>query len=144
MNGTGAQSSGSSDTEFTEKATNLNRITEQIIGAAIEVHRVLGPGLLESTYQTALSHELTMRSVAFEEQKNCSVKYKQLSVQDAYEIDFLVDNTVVVEIKSVEALLEIHEAQVLTYLRFTGCRIGLLINFKTSFLTRNGLRRLAL
>ena len=140
----GAQRTQSSDTEFTEEGKDLNRLTEQVIGAALEVHRVLGCGLLESAYQRAMAHELGLRKIPFEEQKSCPVRYKDLSIQDAYRLDFLVDRSVVIEIKTVDALLDVHEAQVLTYLRFTNCRLGLLLNFKTSFLTRHGLRRLSL
>jgi GxxExxY protein len=122
----------------------INRLTEQIIGAAIEVHRDLGPGLLESAYQRALAHEFSLRGMAFEEQKLCSVTYKTLLIEDAYRLDFLVDKRVVVELKAIDALLDVHEAQVLTYLRFTSCRIGILFNFRTTLLTKHGLRRLAL
>lgn len=122
----------------------INQLTEQIIGAAIDVHKDLGPGLLEGAYQKALAHELRLRNLAFEEQKLCSVRYKELLIEDAYRLDFLVGQRVVVELKAVDALLPVHEAQVLTYLRFTSCRIGLLFNFRTPFLTKHGLRRLAL
>lgn len=121
----------------------INGLTEQVIGAAIEVHRELGPGLLESAYQRALAHELRLRGVAFEEQKLCPVTYKDLLIEDAYRLDFLVNGLVVVELKTVDALLDVHEAQVLTYLKFTGCHVGLLLNFRSTILTR-GLRRLAL
>lgn len=122
---------------------NINQLTESIIGAAIEVHRELGPGLLESAYHRALAHELRLRQVAFEEQKICGIKYEDLVVDDAYRLDFLINGLVVVELKTVDALLGVHEAQVLTYLKFTGCRIGLLLNFRSTILTR-GLKRLAL
>lgn len=123
--------------------TEINQLTEQVIGSAIEVHRELGPGLLESAYQRALAHEFRLRSIAFEEQKLCPVKYKDLIIDDAYRLDFLVNGVVVVELKTVDALLEVHDAQVLTYLKFTGCHIGLLMNFRSTMLTK-GLRRLAL
>lgn len=121
----------------------INQLTESVIGAAIEVHRELGPGLLESAYQRALAHELRLRGVAFEEQKLCPIRYKDLIIDDAYRLDFLIRGLVVVELKAVDALLDVHEAQLLTYLKFTGCRIGLLLNFRSTVLTR-GLRRLAL
>ncbi len=124
-------------------ATDINAITEQAIGAAIEVHRILGPGLLESAYQRALAHELQLRRVSYEEQVMCPVQYKDLIVADAYRVDFIVGGEVVVELKTVDALLDVHEAQVLTYLKFTKCRIGLLFNFLSPTLTR-GLKRLAL
>ena len=121
----------------------INQLTEQIIGAAIEVHRELGPGLLESAYQRALAHELRLCKIAFEEQKLCPVMYKDLIIDDAYRLDFLVGGMVVVELKTVDTLLGVHEAQVLTYLRFTRCHVGLLLNFRPTILTR-GLKRLAL
>jgi GxxExxY protein len=121
----------------------INELTEQVIGAAIEVHRELGPGLLEPAYQRALAHGLRLRSVIFEEQKLCPIKYKDLIIDDAYRLDFLVGGMVVVELKTVDVLLDVHDAQVLTYLKFSGCQIGLLLNFRSTVLTR-GLRRLAL
>ena len=127
------------DTEITE----LNQLTDQIIGGAIEVHRELGPGLLESAYQRALAHELTLRRMSFEQQKLCPITYKDLIIDDAYRLDFLVDGLVVVELKTVDALEEVHTAQVLTYLKFSKCRLGLLMNFRSAMLT-HGLRRLAL
>lgn len=123
--------------------TQTNQLTELVIGAAIEVHRELGPGLLVSAYQRALAHQLRLRNVAFEEQKLCPVKYKDLIIDDAYRLDFLVGGLVVVELKTVDALLDVHDAQVLTYLKFTGCRIGLLMNLRSATRTRS-LRRLAL
>lgn len=122
---------------------DINTLTEKVIGAAIEVHRELGPGLLESAYQRALAHEFGLRGIAFEQQKLCPVQYKDLVIDDAYRLDFLVEGLVVVELKTVDALLDVHDAQVLTYLKFTGCHIGLLMNFRSTILTR-GLRRLAL
>jgi GxxExxY protein len=121
----------------------INQLTELVIGAAIEVHRELGPGLLESAYQRALAHELRLRGVAFEEQKLCPITYKDLVIEDAYRLDFLVGGLVVVELKTVDALLDVHDAQVLTYLKFSRCHIGLLLNFRSTTMTR-GLRRLAL
>ena len=122
----------------------INRLTERIIGAAIEVHKDLGPGLLESAYPRALAHEMRLRGLSFEEQKLCSATYKDLLIEDAYRLDFLVGGSVVVELKAVDALLAVHDAQVLTYLRFSSCRIGLLFNFRTTLLTKHGLHRLAL
>jgi len=122
---------------------DINPLTEQIIGAAIEVHRELGPGLLESAYQRALAHEFGIREIDFEEQKLYPITYKDMLIDDAYRLDFLVGGLVVVELKTVDALLDVHEAQVLTYLKFSHCRIGLLLNFRSTVLTR-GLRRLAL
>jgi GxxExxY protein len=122
----------------------INRLTEQIIGAAIEVHKELGPGLLESAYQRALAHEMRLRGLAFEEQKLCSVTYKDLLIENAYKLDFLVGGLVVVELKAVDDLIAVHDAQLLTYLRFASCHIGLLFNFRTTLLAKHGLHRLAL
>ena len=120
-----------------------NQLTEEIIGAGIEVHRTLGPGLLESAYQRALAHEFRLRGPRFEEQKLCPLSYKDLVIDDAYRLDFLVNNAVVVELKTIDTILDVHEAQVLSYLRFTGCHIGLLLNFRSTTLMRD-LKRLAL
>lgn len=124
--------------------TEINQLTDQIIGAAIEVHKFLGPGLLESAYQRALAYEFALRGLAFEEQKLCAVRYKDLLIENAYRLDFLVDQRVVIELKALDELLGVHDAQVLTYLRFSDCRIGLLFNFRSTLLTKHGLRRLAL
>jgi len=121
----------------------INKLTEMIIGAAIEVHRDLGPGLLESAYQQALEHELALRGVRFTAQKACPIVYKGLLIEKAYRIDLLVEDKLVVELKAVDELAEVHEAQVLTYLKFSGCQIGLLVNFRSRLL-KDGLRRLAL
>ena len=130
-------------TEATEDSRAINELTEQVIGAAIEVHRELGPGLLESAYQRALAHELRLRKLPFEEQRVCALRYKDLLIDDAYRLDFLVAQKVVVELKAVDSLLDVHEAQVLSYLHFTRCRIGLLLNFRSPTLVR-GIKRLAL
>ena len=122
---------------------DINKLTEAVIGAAIEVHRDLGPGLLESAYQRALEHELTLRRVRFEAQKVCAVTYKGLVLEDAYRLDLLVEDKLVIELKTVDAFADVHEAQALTYLKFSGCRVGLLINFRTRLL-KDGVRRLAL
>jgi GxxExxY protein len=121
----------------------INRLTETVIGAAIEVHKDLGPGLLESAYQRALEHELSLRSVRFVAQKVCPITYKGLLIEDAYRLDLLIEDRLVVELKAVDALADVHEAQVLTYLKFSGCELGLLINFRSRWL-KDGVRRLAL
>jgi GxxExxY protein len=117
-----------------------NQITREIIGAAIEVHRVLGPGLLESTYEECLAHEFLVRGLPFERQKPVPVIYKGSKLDCDYRLDFLVSGQVVVELKSVEALAPIHEAIVLTYLRIANRRLGLLINFNVRTL-KEGIRR---
>lgn len=120
-----------------------HELTERIIGAAIEVHRELGPGLLESAYQRALAHEFTSRGIEFKQELPCPVRYKDLVIDDAYRLDFLVGGTVVVELKAVDSLVDAHTAQVLTYLKFSKCQLGLLMNFRSPILTQ-GLKRLAL
>ena len=119
---------------------NVNDITEAIIGAAIEVHRALGAGLLESAYQKCLCRELTLRGVAFECEVPLPVSYKGVELDCGYRIDLLVCGQVVVEIKSVEKLERIHDAQLLTYLRLGGRKVGLLINFNVPVL-KDGIRR---
>jgi len=112
-----------------------------MIGAAIEVHKQLGPGLLESTYQACLCHELELRGISFECQKPLPLDYKGVKLECGYRIDLLVAGLVIVEIESVEALAPIHEAQLLTYLKLTGVKVGLLINFNVVVL-KEGIRRL--
>ncbi len=121
----------------------INEITAAIIGAAIEVHRALGPGLLESAYEECLCRELALRQIPFERQRQLPVAYKGLQLDCGYRLDLLVAEAVVVEVKAVEALLPIHEAQLLTYLRLGGWKAGLLINFNVPVLKR-GIRRLVL
>lgn len=120
-----------------------NQLTKQIIGAAIEVHRALGPGLLESAYEECLAHEMALREIPFERQKPVDVIYKGKVVDCGFRLDFLVDQCVVVELKAVDALAPIHTAQVLTYLKLTGAPVGLLINFNVPKLL-DGLKRLVL
>uniref|UniRef100_A0A832A851 GxxExxY protein n=1 Tax=Desulfacinum infernum TaxID=35837 RepID=A0A832A851_9BACT len=120
-----------------------NEITSQIIGAAIEVHRHLGPGLLESTYEECLAHELSLRGVAFRRQHPLPLTYKGKILDCGYRLDFLVEDRVIVELKACEQIEPIHKAQVLTYLKLTGCPVGLLINFNTPVL-KDGIHRLAL
>ena len=121
----------------------INKITETIIGAAIEVHRHLGPGLLESAYQVCLAREMALRGLAFEQEKQLPLEFKGVKLDCGYRLDFLVERSVVVELKVVEAIQSIHEAQLLTYLKLSGCKIGLLINFNVPVL-KNGLKRMAL
>ncbi|HET7212558.1 MAG TPA: GxxExxY protein [Terriglobia bacterium] len=118
----------------------LNAITQDIIGAAIEVHRTLGPGLLESAYEACLAFELTSRNLAVETQKPLPLVYHDAKLECGYRIDLLVAGTVIVEIKSVAALAPIHEAQMISYLKLSGCKVGLLINFNVCTL-KEGIRR---
>ena len=121
-------------------AARLDAITEKIIGAAINVHRELGPGLLESAYEACLVYELSCAGLKVDQQKPLPVVYKTVSLDCGYRLDLLVERDVVVEIKSVEKLLPVHGAQVLSYLKLSGCPVGLLINFNVEILTA-GLKR---
>jgi GxxExxY protein len=116
-------------------------LTHAIIGAAIEVHRALGPGLLEAAYEVSLEHELVQRGLRVRRQVGMPVQYKGVSLDAGYRLDLLVEDTVVVEVKAVDGLTRVHEAQLLTYLRLSGVRIGLLINFNERVLKDGVLRR---
>ena len=120
--------------------THVNVLTGQIIGAAIEVHRHLGPGLLESAYQQCLAKELELRGIPYQSEWPLPLEYKGLRVNCGYRVDFLVANSVVIETKAVEAIAPVHEAQLLTYMRLGGWKVGLLINFNVLAL-RTGIRR---
>ncbi len=122
----------------------INELTSQIIGAAIEVHRQLGPGLLESAYETCLAYELTKIGFQVEQQKPLPIVYKEIHLDHGYRIDLLVNNLVVVELKAVEQITSVHEAQILSYLRFSRCKVGLLINFNVKLLKDGGIRRFML
>jgi len=119
---------------------NENEFTHDVIGACMEVHKLLGPGLLESAYQECLAREMSLRSVPFEKEKPFPVEYKGVQVDCGYRVDFLVGGLVVVELKSIESVLPVHEAQVLTYMKLAGCRLGLLVNFNVPVL-KDGIRR---
>ncbi len=119
----------------------INEITDCVIGAAIEVHRNLGPGLLESAYEECLCHELALRGMPFKRQYPLPINYKGVQLDAGYRLDLLVAEQVVVEVKAVESLQPIHEAQLLTYLRLGVWHLGLLINFNAPVLKR-GIRRL--
>jgi GxxExxY protein len=118
-----------------------NEISEKIIGCAIEVHKFLGPGLLESAYLECLFYELLKAGLQVEKQKTLPLVYKEVKLDVGYRLDLLVNNKVIVELKSVEALNDIHTAQVLTYLKLSGCKLGLLMNFNVLRLV-DGLKRL--
>ena len=119
----------------------LNKLTEDIIGAAITVHRELGPGLLESAYEACLAFELVDRGLFVEKQKELPVVYRGFQVDCGFRLDLLVEGKVVVELKAVEKLHPIHEAQLLSYLKLSGCKVGLLLNFNVRML-RDGLKRM--
>jgi len=118
-------------------------LTGVIIGAAIEVHRVLGPGLLESVYERCLSHELEIRGLGNQRQVPLPVVYKGIHLEEGYRIDILVDRKIIVEIKAVDAIAPVHEAQLLTYLRLSGLHVGLLLNFHVA-LMKDGIKRMVL
>jgi GxxExxY protein len=118
-------------------------LTEKIIGAAIEVHRHLGPGLLESIYQACMEKELELQNIQYESQKSLPVDYKGLKLDIGYRLDLLIENKIIVEIKTVDSISPVHEAQMLTYLKLTNIKVGLLINFNVPTLIK-GVKRLVL
>ena len=119
---------------------NENDISGKIIGCAIEVHKALGPGLLESAYEECLFYELMAAGLKVERQKPLPVVYKDVKLEAGYRVDLLVEDKVVIELKSVEALNDVHTAQVLTYLKLSGCKLGLLMNFNVTKLV-DGIKR---
>jgi GxxExxY protein len=125
---------------MTKSIAELNLITREVIGAGIEVHQQLGPGLLESSYRECLCRELLLREIPFEREKPLPLKYKGIHLGCGYRLDLLVKGCVVIEVKSVEALAPIHDAQLITYLRIGGWRVGLLINFNVAVL-KSGIHR---
>jgi len=120
---------------------NTNQLTSKIIGAAIEVHKTLGPGLLESTHEECLSHELDQLHIQYDRQKSLPVKYKGQSLNCGYKLDLLVEGKVILELKSVESIAPIHKAQLLTYLKLSNLKLGLLLNFNTSIM-KDGIVRI--
>lgn len=129
-------------TENAEKAevADLNRLTASVISSAMEIHRELEPGLLESTYEMCLCHELSLRQIPFERQKAIPVIYKGVTLDCGYRADLIIDGRLLIEIKSIEAVAAIHEAQLLSYLKLGGWKVGLLINFNVRLL-KSGIRR---
>ena len=119
---------------------SLNRITGSIIGAAIQVHRELGPGLLESAYEACLAYELGQQGIKIELQKPLPIVYHEVKLDCGYRIDLLVEDTVIVELKAVERVLPIHQAQLLSYLKLSNCQVGLLINFNVRVLKQGIVR----
>ena len=120
--------------------TNINQITEKIIGCAIQVHKELGPGLLESAYEECLMYELKQAGLNAERQVPVPIVYKEIKLDCGYRIDILVEKQVIIELKAVDALIPVHEAQILTQMKFAKKEIGLLINFNVTLL-KNGLKR---
>lgn len=125
-----------------EDTKREDELSHQIIGACIEVHKILGgPGLLESIYESALCHELTLRGLRIQRQKPVPVVYKEVMIKDSLYIDILVEDKVVIEVKAVEKFNKIYETQVLTYLRLTGTKLGLLVNFGVPYV-KDGISRI--
>ncbi len=121
----------------------FDQLSKQVIGLAIEVHRELGPGLLESTYEKCLTYELKTHNIECETQLALPVKYKEIDLDCGYRVDLMVEQRLIVELKSVNSLQRIHEAQLLTYMKLAHIKIGLLVNFNTRLL-KNGIKRLVL
>ena len=119
-----------------------NELSNIVIGAAIKIHKGLGPGLLESAYQACLHYELVQEGLNVQREKALPLVYEQVRLDCGYRVDLMVENKLIIEIKSVEALNDIHMAQILTYLKLTECKLGLLINFN-SVLLKNGIKRVA-
>jgi GxxExxY protein len=119
----------------------MNDITEKVIRACIEIHRTLGPGLLESAYEECLCYELSLAGLRFDRQKSLPVVYKNVKLDCGYRLDVVIEDQIILELKTVESLLPVHEAQLLTYLKLTGLTLGLLVNFNVPVLTQ-GLRRI--
>jgi GxxExxY protein len=128
------------DTETPRKLIHED-LTERVIGAAIEVHREVGPGLMESAYDECLCHELHLRGLAFERQVPLPVRYKGINLDCGYRLDIIVEDSLILELKCVEHVLPVHEAQLLTYLKMTGKRVGLIFNFNVAVLARGGIVR---
>ena len=126
-----------------QRRSTADPLSEAVIGAAVEIHRVLGPGLLESAYATCLAHELSLRQIRFEKEVPLPLTYKGINLECGYRLDFVVEGALVLEVKAVTAVLPVHEAQLLTYLRLTGIETGLLLNFHVPVLTR-GIKRMKL
>lgn len=124
-----------------ENAEEMNTVTGIIIGAAIEVHRILGPGLLESAYETCLAFELKNRGLKVERQVELPLCYKGMNLDCGYRLDLLVNDVVIVEVKAVNAIAPIHQAQLTSYLKLSGCKVGLLINFNVMML-KDGITRI--
>lgn len=118
----------------------INEITEEVIGGAIEVHRTLGPGLLENAYEECLCRELSLRKIPFQRQYPLPLKYKEVQLNCGYRVDLVIAGSIIVEIKAVERVLAVHEAQIISYLKLGGWKVGLLLNFNVSVL-RSGIRR---
>ena len=123
------------------EAQRLDGLTHKILGASIAIHRALGPGLLESAYEECLCHELDLEGLAFQRQKPLPVRYKSVNLDCGYRLDVLIEESVIVELKTVESILPVHTAQLLTYLKLANIQVGLLINFNVAVL-KHGVKRI--
>jgi GxxExxY protein len=121
----------------------FDELSKKVIGCAIDVHKILGPGLLESTYEKCLSYELTQANIGHKFQKELPIEYKKIKLDCGYRIDLVVEDKIIIELKSVEKILPIHEAQLLTYMKLSGINIGLLMNFNVNRL-KDGIKRFVL
>lgn len=123
--------------------SEIDALSNKIIGVALEAHRNLGPGLLESAYQQCLAYELSANNIEFVLEHPIPVKYKEINIDCAFRADLIIANSIILELKAVDRILPIHEAQLMTYLRITGIKLGLIINFNVKLL-KNGIRRIIL
>jgi GxxExxY protein len=119
---------------------NMNNLTGEVIGAAIEVHKHLGPGLLESAYEECLCHELSLRKITYERQKPLPINYKQVKLDFSYRLDVVVEGKIILELKSCEKIEDIYKAQLLTYLRLSGLKLGLILNFNVPIMKQGIVR----
>ena len=143
MKGAGERGIYHEGTKNTKVGMEFDPLSKQVIGCAIEVHRALGPGLLESTYEQCLAHELSLAKIPTQSQVPISLEYKGIRLDYSYRIDMIVDHQIVLELKSVDNILELHEAQLLTYMKLARIKTGLLINFNVPVL-KHGIRRFVL
>ncbi len=127
---------------MTRDGHSLNSLSERILGAACQVHTALGPGLLESAYEACLEHELRCRGLAVERQRALPVRYREVLVDAGYRLDLLVEESIIIEVKSVKQIIGLHKAQLLTYLKLSGHSVGLLLNFNVERMKNGGIHRL--
>ena len=123
-----------------KESEKLNKVAEKIIGVAMDVHRALGPGLLESAYEACMAFDLSQKGLMVEQQKPIPIMYRDVKLECGYRLDLVIEKSVIVELKAVEKIMPIHKAQLLSYLKLSGCKIGLLINFNTEIL-KDGIKR---
>jgi len=142
-NGLPEDAEGRADREFEPVSEDVDKLAHEVVDAAFRVHKSLGPGLLESVYETCLVYELKKRGVRVESQVSLPVTYEHVRLESGLRLDILVEKKVIVEVKSVEKVTPLHEAQLMTYLKLTGIRLGLLLNFNVPY-ARDGIRRIVI